>query len=240
MKRVLNDDEKPLELGLTLSSQEPDEWKSFLHFKIARKDLLTVKIFRRNSSEPLAFIINENSNIQKLIELIASKFPVEDIKKTFIQEQFGNEKPQIIDNQKKIIDIIKGWGDKCENYKFLYKDSNLQIKGMEDFFYKYESQKIEDVSFDEINRNIMDIVVEGNSFYLKNEGFVDDTKGNSEFIHDNLSLLDRIKKEMDDEDSQFSKYLQRSKQMIDNKIDAYLEIAVPKVAKILELKDVMR
>ncbi|KAJ5073021.1 no mechanoreceptor potential c isoform d-related [Anaeramoeba ignava] len=238
-ERFYSDDEKPLLLGKSLGSKSIKDCKSTLFFKSGTKDQIIVKVRSRGAAIPHLFSIRESTPVKKIVELIVAKEKIIDINLTSLQEKFGKENPVDLNMETPIIDVIKKWGDRYEDYEFIFKNLNKPtIKGMEKFFLKCDNLPIQEIPFTEINKQIMDIIVEGNAKFLELKGFVSDTQGSLEIANDNLAILQKLKDEMESEESEINVFLEQMKDIINEKIDGYLNLLVPKLAKLIGVKGI--
>ncbi|KAJ3430802.1 molting protein mlt-4 [Anaeramoeba flamelloides] len=83
------------------------------------------------------------------------------------------------------------------------------------------------VDFQEFNRNIMDYVVEMNTKYLKNIGFLMETQNQLDKIQKNIGILEMIKLEMEDIGSFFNKHLMQIKNVVEKQILSFYDFSLP-------------
>ncbi|KAJ6247948.1 ankyrin repeat-containing protein [Anaeramoeba flamelloides] len=237
-ERFLEDEEKPFVLAETLHAKEQSNQKASLHFK-KKTNLVVLNIQTLDQDESFSVTIENETTISQILSKVATKAGAVDISQTVLQQKKEGEKPINLTTKQTIQKVLQSWTEQNEKYSLIFLNLGLMtIKGMEDFFTKYENLVIKKEPFNEFNRRIMDIVVEGNTSYLKNEGFSPDTQGNTEAINDNMGILTRLKDDMENKKSKFNSYLKRTENMVNELIEQYLKTAIPAVVKLMGIKGV--
>eukprot|EP01156_Anaeramoeba_ignava_P006628 Anaeramoba_ignava/a349132_43.p1 GENE.a349132_43~~a349132_43.p1 ORF type:complete len:1353 (-),score=467.92 a349132_43:73-4131(-) len=232
-ERYYQETETPLTLSKTLTTKNP---KSTLHLKFGDFDQIVLKIFLKGEKDPIRISLNENATINDALESFAKNQNIEDVSKTNIATSYQNQNLVILTKDTKIMDLIKNWGNEYEEYTFwcLFQTKET-IKGMEEFFQKCQAQIPKTTSLNEFIFQILDIISEGNKQYLSTKGF-DFNNLEIENLEKNRSILETIQNEMKEKDTITFKYIARLQSILQDLINQYINVVVPKTATELGIK----